>query len=565
MAKKIISLLIVFALVFAGGYYTAIQLIPDSTQTNIGPTYATKPVTKGDLKVGVNITGQLNANWGGSVFAPRPDGIEGTIKYVVEEVFVKENDEVKKDAPVMRLSASNLPDLISENNKNIEKKYEEVNDMLKALGNKINKNITSLNDVNPNDGIVISSPIAGRVTDLKVKEGEKISDTLIANVVNDSKFKITFKATVNEFPTLQKGQKVLLNFSGYEGYYEGVIKEINANKVPHTDKISYVHNGVIEAENPGLIQPGTSVGISTNNNGTPGMTLTYAGNVDSYLDQSKIFLTGFNISDTKTYLATEVFISDNEFVEKGQAIVRIAGSDVTEDIQKDINAIKEKLDEVEEVKKGIANLMTFSEKLMVTAPSDGIVSWQRYNVGDTFEASSTSDQWSFEILNLYNSNQMSINTQVSDLDVNYVQQGATVDVTVDALPGKTFEGIVERLYQYNENGKVIYNVNISVTGGEGLRPGMNTNCFIDAGESLDTLLVPIEAVFEEDFKQKVEVLKEDGTVEAVEIEIGLMNDRYVEVLSGLEEGQQVVTGSSGDLMPSQTVDKNNSIIPGKNE
>ncbi len=563
MAKKIISLLIVFALVFVGGYYTAIQLIPKSTETNAGPTYATKPVTRGDLKVGVNITGQLNASWGGSVFAPKPEGIEGSVKYVVEEVFVKENDEVKKDAPVMRLSASNLPDLISENNKKIEKKYEEVNDLLKMLGNKINKNITSLSEVNPNDGIVISSPISGRVTDLKVKEGEKVSDTLIANVVNDSKFKITFKATVNEFSSLQKGQKVLLNFSGYEGYYEGVIKEINSNKVPHTDKISYVHNGVIEADNPGLIQPGTAVGISTNNNGTPGMTLSYAGNVDSYLDQSKIFLTGFNISDSKTYLATEVFVNDNEFIEKGQAIVRIAGNDVTEDIQKDINTIKEKLDEVDEVKKGIANLMTFSEKLMVTAPTDGIVSWQRYNVGDTFEASATSDQWSFEILNLYNSNQMSINTQVSDLDVNHVQQGATVEVTVDALPGKTFEGTVERLYQYNENGKVIYNVNISVIGGEGLRPGMNTNCFIDAGESLDTLLVPIEAVFEEDFKQKVEVLKEDGTVEAVEIEIGLMNDRFVEVLSGLEEGQQVVTGSSGDLMPSQTVDKSNSIIPGK--
>ncbi len=565
MAKKIISLLIVFAIVFAGGYYTAIQLIPDSSEVNSGPTYATKPVTRGDLKVGINITGQLNANWGGSVFAPKPDGIEGTVKYVVEEVFVKENDEVKKDAPVMRLSASNLPDLISENNSKIEKKYEEINDMLKTLGNKINKNITSLSEVNPYDGIVISSPISGRVTDLKVKEGERVSDSLIANVVNDSKFKITFKATVNEFPTLQKGQKVLLNFSGYEGYYEGVIKEINPNKVPHTDKISYVHNGIIEAVNPGLVQPGTSVGISADNNGTAGTTLTYSGNVDSYLDQSKIFLTGFNISDTKTYLATEVFISENEFVEKGQAIVKIAGNDVTEDIQKDVNAIKEKLDEVETIRKGIANLMTFSEKLLVTAPNDGIVSWQRYNVGDTFEGSASSDQWTFEILNLYNSNQMSIYTEVSDLDVNYVQQGAKVDVTVDALPGKVFEGTVDRMYQYNRDGKVVYQVNISVIGGDGLRPGMSTNCFIDAGQSLDTLLVPIEAVFEEDFKQKVEILKEDGTVEAIEIEIGLMNDRYVEALSGIEEGQLVVTGSSGDLMPSQSVDNNNSIIPGKNK
>ena len=563
MAKKIISLLIVLALVFAGGYYTAINLIPDTNQTSTGPTYATKPVTRGDLKVGVNLTGQLNANWGGSVYAPMPEGIEGTVKYVVEEVFVKENDEVKKDSPVMRLSASNLPDLISENNSKIDNKYEEINEMLRALSVKINKEISSINDVNPYEGIVVSSPIAGRITGLNVKEGEKVTDTLIANVVNDSKLKITFKATVNEFTSLQKGQKILLNYSGYEGYYDGVIKDINPNKVPNSDKISYIHNGVIEATNPGLIQPGTVVSVSTNNNGVAGTTLTYAGNVDSFLDQSKIFLTGFNLSDTKTYLATEVFVSDNEFVEKGQAIVRIAGNDVTEDIQKDINAIKEKLNEVEQIKQGIANLMAFSEKLLVTAPSDGIVSWQRYNVGDTFTGSAESSQWDFEILNLYNSSLMSINTQVSDLDVNYVQQGAKVEVTVDALPGKTFEGTVDRLYQYTDSGKVIYSVNITVVGGDGLRPGMNTNCFVDAGESLNTLLVPIEAVFEEDFKQKVEILKEDGTIEAIEIEIGLMNDRYVEVISGLEEGQLVITGSTGDLMPSQSVDNTNSIIPNK--
>lgn len=563
MAKKIISLLIVFAIVFAGGYYTAIQLIPDSSEVNSGPTYATKPVTRGDLKVGVNITGQLNANWGGSVFAPKLEGITDNVKYVVEEVFAKENDEVKKDAPIMRLSVSNLPDLIASNNEKIEEKYKEINKQIAELGIKVNKNIKDISEVNPNDGIVLSSPISGRVSGLIAKEGEKISDFTIASIINDSKFKITFKATVNEFPTLQKGQKVLLNFSGYEGYYEGVIKEINPNKVPHSDKISYIHNGVIEAVNPGLVQTDTSVSISTDNNGTAGTTLTYAGKVDSYLDQSKITLNFFDSS--KIYLATDVYVDENEYVEKGQAIVKIAGNDVKEDIQKDINNIKQMLDAVKELEKARTNLMEFSNKLLVTSPNDGIVSWQKYNVGDTFETSPTSTQWDFEIINLYNSNQMSVYTEVSDLDVNYVQQGAKVDVTVDALPGKVFEGTVDRMYQYNRDGKVVYQVNISVIGGDGLRPGMSTNCFIDAGQSLDTLLVPIEAVFEEDFKQKVEILKEDGTVEAIEIEIGLMNDRYVEALSGIEEGQLVVTGSSGDLMPSQSVDNNNSIIPGKNK
>jgi HlyD family secretion protein len=62
-------------------------------------------------------------------------------------------------------------------------------------------------------------------------------------------------------------------------------------------------------------------------------------------------------------------------------------------------------------------------------------------------------------------------------------------------------------------------------------------------------------------KQMVEVLVGENEVEAVEIEVGLMNDMYVEVLSGLEEGQLVVTGSTKDLMPSQSVPENGSILP----
>ena len=47
----------------------------------------------------------------------------------------------------------------------------------------------------------------------------------------------------------------------------------------------------------------------------------------------------------------------------------------------------------------------------------------------------------------------------------------------------------------------------------------------------------------------------------MEIETGLMNDKYVEALSGLDEGQLVVTGSTKDLMPSQSVPENDSILP----
>jgi hypothetical protein len=45
------------------------------------------------------------------------------------------------------------------------------------------------------------------------------------------------------------------------------------------------------------------------------------------------------------------------------------------------------------------------------------------------------------------------------------------------------------------------------------------------------------------------------------VELGLMNDRFAEVKSGLAEGDLVITGSTADLLPSQTI-KSDSLLPG---
>jgi multidrug resistance efflux pump len=438
-----------------------------------------------------------------------------------------------------------------------------------------------VSEVNPYDGIVINSPIRGRVTEFDIEEGGIVDDPIIANIIDDSKIKINFKMSAGEYTAMSKGQKVLLQYTrissnggytpAFEGFYPGTITKINSNAIPSSDGITYVHDGVIEADNPGLVQKGMGVQVYTENNGMPAVRLAFGGTVSSYVNERKVYSTIYSDSENTTIIATEVPVSDNEFVEAGQMLLRIAGSDVTELIKQDIESIKsdyqriEGIDEeIEEINRKISKAMELESKLMVTAPTDGMVSYVNYRVGDTIQASSTSDQWSLQLMDMYKTDQMFIYTTVSDLDVLYIRQDAPVTVTVDALPGEEFEGKVMNLNQYTDrDGKTVYNVQISVVGREGLRPGMNTNCFINSGESLDTLLVPIEAVFEEDNKQKVEVMNENGEPTVVEIEVGLMNDVQVEVLSGLEEGQLVITGSTKDLMPSQTVPENDTLIPSK--
>lgn len=600
MYKKVISIVVVLALVFTGGYFTAKQLIPDSAQVSAGPKYSTKPVERGDIVQGVNITGQLNGNYGGSITAPKPEGITDsngspiTAVYTVEEVFVEPNQMIKKGDNLIRLSASNLGEILEELTDSIQTKQEEIqeinegiNSKLESLGKTINKDVTSLEEVNPGEGIVITAPIRGRVTDLTISEGDELEGA-IAKIVDDSKLKIPFKATEIEYPNLKVGDTVLIMFlrgvdTGYgsednpvlqyypavDGYCKGTITSLSSNPVPDSDGTSYVHNGMIVADNPGLIQPDMKAMLYRQKDGTPVEGFRYDTTVKSYENEKTVVYT----SSLENIVATEILVSDNDFVEKGQILIKIAGNDVEKSIQTKIDEIRgeyskidDKNKEIEDINKKIDKVSELTTKLMVTAPSDGMVSYLNYNVGDTIQASETSDRWDIQLMDMYNTDEMYIYTTVSDLDVLYISQDAPVDITVDALPGEKFEGNVMGMDQYTDrDGKTVYNVQIKVEGREGLRPGMNTNCFVNSGESDNTLLVPIEAVFEEDGKQKVEILNEAGEAETVEIETGLMNDKYVEVKSGLEEGQLVVTGSTKDLMPSQSVPENDSLLPGTNQ
>ena len=570
MYKKIISIGIVIGLVFLGGYLTAKWMIPDDSEASAGPRYSTKAVERGDIKQGVSISGQLSGNWGGSITAPRPEGI-GEVTYTVEEVFVEPNQMIKKGDNLIRLSASNLGDILTGFTDQIQAKQEDIQGKMSNLEKILNQDISNINQVNAYDGIVFRAPIRGRITELNVEEGEKVDNFNIATIVDDSMVKIPFKVNTYEYGNLKEGQKVLLQYRrttehgsqlAFEGFYPGTITKLNKNKVPNG--MTYVHNGTIEADNPGLVQPGMTVTIYTENNGNPVTAFSYPGEVESFVNEKKITYSYIPGGDSSNVIASEVFVSTNEFVEEGDLLVRIAGSDVTQIIQQEVDAISNAYDEINSIYKKIDKVSELTGKMMVTAPTDGMVAYVNYRQGDQITANENSDQWALMLMDVYNTDEMFIYTTVSDLDVMYVAQDAPVTVTVDALPGETFQGKVMRLDSYTDygTGKTIYNVQIQVEGREGLRPGMNTNCFVDSGESLDTLLVPIEAVFEEDGKQKVEILTGENQVEIVEIETGLMNDMYVEVLSGLEEGQLVVTGSTKDLMPSQSIPGNDSILPG---
>ncbi|HZX20815.1 MAG TPA: efflux RND transporter periplasmic adaptor subunit, partial [Clostridia bacterium] len=304
----------------------------------------------------------------------------------------------------------------------------------------------------------------------------------------------------------------------------------------------YVYRVTVEGDNMGLVQPGmkVQVGLPT----SQGYTNFFMNDsvVESYVNQERV-------ASSTEGLVTEVHVQEMDKVEEGDPIISLAGSDVQETIQ-------EKLDKIRELESGLRKLNSVFPMLNITSSIDGVIAGIYKQEGEA----TTPGDW---IGHVYTTSNMSMFTEVDDIDVLYIKQGSKVEVTVDALPGEIYEGEVKTVSTMgqSQDGISRFAVYIDVKGGSQLRPGMQANAYIDAGSAEDVLLIPIEAIFQEENKHKVEILEAGNKTQVVNVELGLMNDRYAEVKSGLEEGDMVITGSSRDLMPSEKGKSDNNLMP----
>ena len=130
----------------------------------------------------------------------------------------------------------------------------------------------------------------------------------------------------------------------------------------------------------------------------------------------------------------------------------------------------------------------------ITSPIDGVVVSRDVNVGQTV-AASLSAPTLFTIAN--DLTQMQVIANIDQADIGLVEQAKSVKFTVDAFPGKEFEGKIEqmRLNPVNVQNVVTYNVVIDVSNpDQKLKPGMTANLTITIDERNNVLKVPNSAL-----------------------------------------------------------------------
>jgi RND family efflux transporter MFP subunit len=139
---------------------------------------------------------------------------------------------------------------------------------------------------------------------------------------------------------------------------------------------------------------------------------------------------------------------------------------------------------------------------------------------------------------------LQISTHVNQVDVAKLSLGMKVEFSVDSLPGLKFEGRVQEIAPTATIKKNIKGFTVQLAIDEPdprLRPGMTADVVVPIDKVENVLAVPLSAVFSEEGKKVAFVLpkEKDGAVELRELVIGISNIDYVEIKSGLSEGETV--------------------------
>lgn len=180
--------------------------------------------------------------------------------------------------------------------------------------------------------------------------------------------------------------------------------------------------------------------------------------------------------------------------------------------------------------------------LTIRAPVSGVVSTRSVNVGEMVTTSSP-------LMTLVALDTVYFEAQVPELEVGLLKTGAPANVTVDALPGKKFTGAVREIIPVADRNSRAFRVRLAVLGAAGQLP---TNSYaravVDVGAHRGATVVAKEAIQSEAGEKFVWMVDtgEDGKSIARrhEVKVGLVDDHYAEILSGLTPGQQVIVSGS---------------------
>ena len=506
--KRIVTLVIVVAVI-------VLVLRACSGGTDLASTAAYLPSTAQmqDLVVSVSGTGAIEP-----LHSYR---VTTLVRGEVLEAPFEEGGTVHKGDLLFRIDSTDVETAIEQARLSLETARLNYQQLLK-------------NQADSQKNATVTATASGIITELYVDEGDMVSaGAPIADILDRDNMKLTVPFHSADAAALYVGEPATVTVDGTLETISGSIDSIAA-----TDSVgpggTLVRNVTLLVPNPGALSD-TSSGTAA-----VGTVSSAASGTFEYGESKQV------VAKTSGELES-LTVREGDRVTEDQVIGAFDQTDMETQIQ---NAAIQ----VQNAELTLRNAQDSLEDYSITSTIDGTVIEKNYEVGDTLDTSNASTTGIAYPAVIYDMSALTFDVSINELDINKIQVGQKVEITADALDGQSFTGTVDKvnINGTTTNGTTNYPVTVLVDGTpEELKPGMNVSARIIVEDVGSVLCVPVEAVSRgQDGTSLVTVagpgaVDETGNVvdptklETREVTLGRNDNTYIEILSGLEEGETV--------------------------
>ncbi len=200
-----------------------------------------------------------------------------------------------------------------------------------------------------------------------------------------------------------------------------------------------------------------------------------------------------------------------------------------------------------------AHVNALVEYTRIVAPFAGVITQRYASDGSMIQAGIASQTQAMPVVKISQNDLLRLMLPVPEENVGSIHDGQEVTVNVPAL-GRTFIGKVKRFADRLQMSTRTMTAEVDVPNPKlTIIPGMFAEVQLDLAEAKQAIAVPVDAIDGTGENQRVFLVDRAGTVHIQKVKTGIASPSLVQVLSGVHEGETVITGRHSDLREGEQV------------
>lgn len=202
---------------------------------------------------------------------------------------------------------------------------------------------------------------------------------------------------------------------------------------------------------------------------------------------------------------------------------------------------------LQQAKLSYENAQTQLGYTKVRAEIDGVISACNVTPGSMASPQSPA-------MTIVNTDKLKFSFNISDDYINRVSVGTKAYITVTAASDKPYEGTVTNISPAANSATMLYPVEIFMEKADGnIKPGMFASLKLVVDRRENTVSVPLNAVLEKGGDKFVYIVDANNIAHKKAVETGIKNDENIEIISGVQKGEKLVTVGQSFLSDGSTV------------